>query len=80
MRNHSMLNRKTSSLLALLLVCSLLFSACGSDAYTTYASAYNKLWANRGINANITGTLQMDGESTRYIGNFQVDNTKNQIY
>ncbi|MCR5138424.1 MAG: hypothetical protein K6C12_15255 [Oscillospiraceae bacterium] len=79
MKNKKRTGREFT-ILTLVLVCSLLLSACGSDPYTEYASAYNKLTANGGIDANIKAKLVMDGETQNYAGNFKVDNTKNIIY
>ena len=74
--------KKTSLfvMLAMLLICTVLLSGCGGDKYDSYASAYNKLWANGGIDANISADLKMDSESKHFDGNFKVDNTKNMIY
>lgn len=54
--------------------------ACGNDAYSEYAAAYNQISAKGGINANIDAKVTMDGETSEYSGNFKVDNTNNIIY
>jgi hypothetical protein len=71
---------KLSIILALMLVCVAALSGCSSSSYDTYASAYNKLWAKNGVNANISADIEMDGEKTHYDGNFMVDNSSNQLY
>lgn len=54
--------------------------ACGGDAYSEYAAAYNQISAKGGIDANIDAKVTMDGETKEYSGNFKVDNTNNAIY
>ncbi len=71
---------KITVLVALVLTAVFMLSACGTDPYTEYAAAYNKLAANGGIDANIRLTLEMDGTTQYYAGNFKVDNRKDMIY
>ncbi len=79
MKNVFRYTRKTLALLAMLLVCTMLLTACG-DAYTEYASAYNKISAGGGIDADMNVTLVMDGETRVFSGNFKVDTTRNILY
>lgn len=59
---------------AVLTLAGLLLTACGGgDAYTSYASAYNKVTANGGMDANIDVSLNMDGTTTKSSGNFKLD-------
>lgn len=70
---------KKTLIIAMLLLCAILLSACG-DAYTKYSAAYKKISANGGINANITTNLTMDGETKTYSGNMKIDNKNNLLY
>lgn len=57
-------------------------SACGggSDDYTEYKAAYNKITANGGLDADIDATVTMDGETNAYYGNFKLDSVNNNLY
>lgn len=76
------ITRKSLICLAMLLLCAFLMTACSNNSasYDTYASAYNRLWSNGGIDASISADMKMEGESRHFDGNFKVDATKNQIY
>lgn len=50
------------------------FTACGeSSDYSSYASAYKKVTASGGMNADFSLTLKMDGVTTESDGNFKLD-------
>lgn len=66
--------------MSVLLICAFLLSACGGPSYDSYGSAYNRLWAKGGINANITADLQMEGETRHFTGNFKVSNPDDLLY
>lgn len=50
-----------------------MFTACGGSEYSSYASAYKKVTANGGMNADFALTLKMDGVTTESDGNFKLD-------
>lgn len=51
-----------------------MFTACGSgNDYSSYASAYKKVTANGGMDADFSLTLKMDGVTTESDGNFKLD-------
>lgn len=51
-----------------------MLTACNSkDDYSSYASAYKKVTANGGMNADFDLTLKMDGVTTKSEGNFKLD-------
>lgn len=66
-------------LAVLLAVASLaLLTACsggGSSDYETYATAYNRVTANAGIDADLEAVVTMDGITKNAGGNFKVDNS-----
>ena len=70
----------TAVSLSVILILAASFPVCAADAYSEYASAYNKLTVNGGIDADIEATLVMDGITQSYSGNFKVDNINNIIY
>ena len=78
MKKSYFFSKRIAMLLAIAMLCVML-TACG-DAYSEYASAYNKISANGGINADIKATMVMDGETRVYSGNFKVDNKSNILY
>ena len=51
----------------------LMLTACGSNAYDGYASAYNKVTANGGMEAEFDVDLEMDGEKVQSEGDFKLD-------
>lgn len=59
-----------------------LLTGCGGGggAYSDYASSYNRVSAQGGIDANLTATLTMDGQTNEYSGNFKVDTANNLLY
>lgn len=57
-----------------------LLAGCGGDKYSTYASAYNKVTASGGLDADLNVSMTMDGESASYSGNFKVDTVNNLMY
>ena len=63
--------------LALLLVAVLalaLLTGCGDD-YESYKSAFSRVTANGGFDADLSSTLKMDGATKNASGNFKVDNS-----
>lgn len=51
-----------------------MLTACsGTNDYSNYASAYKKVTANGGMNADFDLTLKMDGVTTKSNGNFKLD-------
>ncbi|MGN1136550.1 MAG: hypothetical protein ACI4SF_10060 [Oscillospiraceae bacterium] len=50
-----------------------MLTSCGSSDYSSYASAYKKVTANGGMNADFALTLKMDGVTTESDGNFKLD-------
>lgn len=70
-----------SSIIAAVSACVML-TACGGNEYGSYASAYNKVTANGGMNANFLLTLEMDGVETVTNGSFKLDTSdgKNILY
>ena len=83
-KSKSRIKLMAAGVFALALGSVVALSACGggsnTDAYDTYASAYNKVSANGGIDANLDVELTMDGKTNKYTGNFVVDNVNNMIY
>lgn len=68
---------------AAILAASALLTACSSSGdYSSYASAYNKVTAAGGMEANFNLTLKMDGQTTNSTGNFKLDTSggKNILY
>lgn len=68
---------------AAILTASALLTACsGGGDYSGYASAYNKVTANGGMEANFNLTLKMDGQTTSSTGNFKLDTSgsKQKLY
>ncbi len=70
--------KKLASRLALaaaaVVMATTMLTACGSgDDYSSYASAYKKVTANGGMDADFSLTLKMDGETTKSNGNFKLD-------
>lgn len=50
-----------------------MLTACGGNDYSSYASAYKKVTANGGMDADFSLTLKMDGVTTESEGNFKLD-------
>ena len=51
--------------------------SCGSSGnFAKYVTAYNKVSAKGGMEANLTVSLKMDGQTTNCNGNFKVDTSK----
>lgn len=71
-----------SALVALTLCCSMLTGCGGGGDYGKYASAYNKVTASGGMEADIALTLTMDGTTTKSNGNLKLDTSsgKNVLY
>lgn len=67
---------------AMLMAASLMMTGCGSDAYASYSTAYNKVSENGGIDANIAMVVTMDGKTTNSNGSFKLDtaNGNNNLY
>ena len=59
---------------AAILAASAMLTACSSGGdYSGYSSAYNKVTANGGMEAEFELTLKMDGQTTKSNGNFKLD-------
>ncbi len=58
---------------AALTACLMLTACSGGDDYSSYASAYKKVTANGGMNADFELTLEMDGVETVTNGSFKLD-------
>lgn len=58
------------------------FTACGGSDYEQYASAYKKVTASGGMDADFNVTLVMDGVTKNSTGNFKLDtsNGNNVLY
>lgn len=50
-----------------------MLTACGGSGYDTYASAYKKVTANGGMDADFDVSLKMDGTTKKGSGNFKLD-------
>ena len=75
--------KKIGSVLAALTLCCSIFAGCGGDGdYGKYASAYKKVTANGGMEADIALTLTMDGTTTKSNGTLKLDTSsgKNVLY
>lgn len=70
--------------IGILTVSSVLFIGCGGGGanYDDYASAYKKVTANGGMNADFDVSLKMDGTTVDSSGNFKLDTSdgKNNLY
>lgn len=65
---------KTIKAAAAAITAATMLTACGSGGdYSSYASAYKKVTANGGMNADFDLTLKMDGVTTKSDGNFKLD-------
>lgn len=62
---------------AILASCAVLSACSGGGDYSGYSSAYNKVTANGGMEANFNVTLKMDGQTTSSTGNFKLDTSGN---
>ena len=73
---------KTLSAAAAAVMALTMFSSCGGNDYSGYASAYKKVTAAGGMNADFALTLTMDGVTTESNGNFKLDtsNGSNILY
>ncbi|MCM1184482.1 MAG: hypothetical protein NC337_14015 [Roseburia sp.] len=59
---------------ALSVLAALMLTACGGgDAYNEYSTAYKKVTANGGMDADFDVTLSMDGTTSNCTGNFKLD-------
>lgn len=68
------MRKKIVKCAAILTMCSLLLTACGGEnAYSGYSTAYKKVTANGGMEADFDVTLKMDGTTTNGSGNFKLD-------
>ena len=67
---------------AVLVAGSIMLSACSGGGgggkvsdYDDYAAAYGRVRANSGMDADLTATITMDGETTDATGNFKMDDS-----
>lgn len=67
------MKKKLTKWIAVMAAAGLMLTACGADAYASYAAAYNKVSENGGIDANIDMTVTMDGTTTQSKGSFKLD-------
>lgn len=67
------MKKKFAKFAAVAALTSLLLTACGGDDYGSYASAYNKVSENGGMDADIEMSVKMDGTTTKSNGNFKLD-------
>lgn len=58
---------------AIITLSAILLTACGGSDYDSYASAYRKVTANGGMDADFDVTLKMDGTTSNSTGNFKLD-------
>ena len=75
--------KKFTKGIMLLTVTGMLLTGCGAGGdYSGYASAYKKVTAKGGMEADFDVTLKMDGETTTSEGNFKLDTSsgKNVLY
>ena len=74
--------KRIVSVLTVLSLCCAVFAGCAGGDYGKYASAYNKVTANGGMDADIVLTLSIDGSSLRNEGNLKQDRSgeKNIVY
>lgn len=78
MKKKSLIKGTILSTLAIIML-----TSCGSgEAYNEYATAYKKVTANGGMNANFDVRLSMDGTTSTSGGNFKLDtsNGNNILY
>lgn len=69
-----MKSKKMIKGMALTVLTALMLTACGSgDAYNEYSTAYKKVTADGGMNANFDVSLSMDGTKSNCTGNFKLD-------
>lgn len=69
-----MKNKKMVKGMALTVLTALMLTACGGgDAYNEYSTAYKKVTADGGMNANFDVSLSMDGTTSNCTGNFKLD-------
>lgn len=71
------MKKNLAKIVAIMTAAGLMLTACGSDAYASYAAAYNKVSENGGMDANIDMTVTMDGTTTQSKGNFKLDTSNN---
>lgn len=72
MKRKSLLKKCLATATAAILALGAL-TACGGDDYNGYASAYNKVTANGGMEAKFDVDLTMDGEKVESTGDFKLD-------
>lgn len=66
-------SRAVSAVSAAVMAMTMLTACGGSSDYSSYASAYKKVTANGGMDADFSLTLKMDGVTTESEGNFKLD-------
>ena len=73
MRRKSLVKKSIAAVTAAILAMGTLTACGGGDAYNGYASAYNKVTANGGMEAKFNVDLTMDGEDVTSEGDFKLD-------
>lgn len=80
MKKKSKTFSNSVKILLVSMLCMVLLAGCGGNKYSAYASAYNKVTASGGIDADLNASLTMDGQTSDYSGNFKVDTVNNLMY
>ena len=73
MNRKSLVKKSVAAVTAAILAMGTLTACGGGDAYNGYASAYNKVTANGGMEAKFDLDLTMDGEKVESEGDFKLD-------
>ena len=73
MKRRSLVKKSVAAVTAAILAMGALTACGGGDAYNGYASAYNKVTANGGMEAQFNVDLTMDGEQVQSEGDFKLD-------
>lgn len=80
MKRNSLVKKSLAALTAAVLAMTSLTACGGGSEYNGYASAYNKVTANGGMEAKFDVELEMDGETIESTGDFKLDTSgKNNI-
>lgn len=77
MKTNNLIKKSITVVLAAALAMTSLVACGGSSDYNGYASAYNKVTANGGMEAEFDVKLTMDGEDLTSTGDFKLDTSGN---